>query len=281
MRTTHPDIHAVGDAVEVEDVVTRRKRLLALAGPANREGRLAADAIFGRPVAFRGVQGTAICGAFGLTVAMTGATEKTLKKAGFTEYEKVYLHPGHHVSYYPGARRIHMKVIFSKKDGRLLGVQAVGEAGVARSIDVLAMALQKGASVYDLAEAELCYAPQFGAAKDPVNLAGMIASNVLNGDHPIAHWPDLNQERVHLLDVRDAGEFEAGHVPGAVNVPLSELRERLDEIPREKEVWVYCEVGQRAYYATRVLLQCGAKVRNLSGGMLTWQWFQKLAAVTS
>lgn len=271
MRTSDPEIFAVGDAVEVKDVVTRAHTLLSLAGPANRQGRVAADCIFGKYSSFRGVQGTSVCGVFGLTVAMTGASEKALERAGIRDFEKIYLHPGHHVGYYPGARPIHLKLIFSRSDGRVLGAQAVGEEGVARRMDVVSTAIQMRATVFDLQEAELCYAPQFGAAKDPINLAGMIASNVLRGDHPVAHWKDLGTGGVHLLDVRDASEFNADHVPGATNIPLGELRGRLDELPSDREIWLYCGVGQRSYFATRALVQRGHRVRNLSGGIQTYR----------
>jgi NADPH-dependent 2,4-dienoyl-CoA reductase/sulfur reductase-like enzyme/rhodanese-related sulfurtransferase len=272
MRTSDPDIFAVGDAVEVRDVVTGAELLVPLAGPANRQGRIAADAIFGRPTRFRGVQATAVCGAFGLTVAMTGASENALARAGVAGAESVHLHPGHHAGYYPGSQPIHLKLTFDRGDGRILGAQAVGEEGTVRRIDVIALALQMGATVFDLEEAELCYAPQYGAAKDPVNLAGMIAANCLRGDHPLVHWRDLDAgDGVFLLDVRDPDEFAAGHVEGAVNIPLGELRARLEELPLDREVWAYCGVGQRAYYATRALLQRGVRVRNLSGGYQTYR----------
>jgi rhodanese-related sulfurtransferase len=230
--------------------------------------------MFGRPARFRGVQATAVCGVFDLVVASTGATEKSLARAGITDYEAIYLHPGHHVGYFPGARPIHMKLLFSKPDGRVLGLQAVGERGAERRVDVVAMAIQKNATVFDLEQAELCYAPQFGAAKDPINLAGMIAANVLRGDHPLAHWKDDMPDDVILVDVRDPDEYAAEHVPGAVNIPLHDLRSRMSELPEGREVWVYCVVGQRAYYATRALLQNGHPVRNLSGGMQTWRMVQ-------
>jgi len=271
MCTSDPHVFAVGDAVETRDFVTGRACTLALAGPANRQGRLAADAIFDRPVRFRGVQGTSVCGAFGLVIATTGATEKTLARAGIDDYEAVHLHPGNHVSYFPGARPIHMKLLFSRSDGRVLGLQAVGEAGTERRVDVAAMAIQMGATVFDLEQAELCYAPQFGAAKDPINIAGMVAANVLRGDLPLAHWKDGVPEGVTLVDVRDPHEFAEEHVPGAINLPLGELRGRLDELPTKGEVWLYCVVGQRAYYATRALAQRGHRVRNLSGGIRTWR----------
>jgi NADPH-dependent 2,4-dienoyl-CoA reductase/sulfur reductase-like enzyme/rhodanese-related sulfurtransferase len=275
MRTSDPDIFAVGDAIDVTDVVTGGPVLVPLAGPANRQGRIAADAISGRPSKFRGVQATAVCGVFDLTVAMTGASEKALARAGYKTAESVYLHPGHHVGYYPGARPIHLKLTFDRGDGRILGAQAIGEEGAERRIDVIAMAMQKGGTVYDLEEAELCYAPQYGAAKDPVNLAGMIAANVLRGDHPLAHWRDLEDATgIFLLDVREPNEYAAGHVDGATNIPLSQLRQRLSELPSDREIWMYCAVGQRAYYATRALSQRGLKVRNLSGGYATYRMLQ-------
>lgn len=271
MRTSDPSIFAVGDAVEVRDAVTGAGILVPLAGPANRQGRVAADAVFGRPSRFRGVQGTAVCGVFDLTVACTGASEKALRRAGVSGYEAIYLHPSHHAGYYPGAKPIHLKLVFRREDGRILGAQAVGEEGVARRIDVISMALQKGGTVFDLEEAELCYAPQYGAARDPVNHAGMIAANVVRGDHPIARWDDAEKEGVFLLDVRDPTEYQTGYAPGAVNIPLGELRDRIGEVPRDREIWLYCGVGQRSYYATRILLERGWRARNLSGGLQTYR----------
>jgi len=269
LQTSDPRIWAVGDAVEVEDFVTHQQSLIPLAGPANRQGRTAADAIAGRAVAFRGVQGTSVCGVFDLAIASTGASEKTLKRLG-RPYEKIYLHPGHHVGYFPGARPIDMKLLFSPQDGRILGAQAIGEAGAERRIDVVAMAIQKQATVFDLEEAELCYAPQFGAAKDPINFAGAIAANALRGDAPLAHWESAPLNEGLLLDVREVGEFQQGHVPGTVNIPLGELRDRLSELPKNKPIFVYCQVGQRAYYATRLLRLDGYDARNLSGGYKTY-----------
>lgn len=268
MRTSDPAILAIGDAVEVHDIVTDTDILLALAGPANRQGRIAADVIAGRDSAFRGVQGTAICGLFDMAVAQTGATEKSLKRAGITDYEKVYLHPKHHVGYYPGAQTLHLKLLFSKPDGRILGMQAVGITDVARKVDVVSALIQKGGTVFDLEEAELCYAPQFGAAKDALNYAGFIAANHLRGDLPIAQWDALPAE-AFLLDVRDDDEFAEGHAEGAVNIPLPQLRDRLAELPEKKPLHVYCGVGQRAYYAVRLLLQHGFDARDISGGWIT------------
>lgn len=267
MRTSDPDIFAVGDAVEVRDVVTGAWGLVALAGPASRQGRIAADTIAGRTSRYRGTQGTAVVGLFGMTMAWTGASEKTLKRLGHADYEKVYLHPNSHAGYYPGATPIAMKLLFRTSDGRILGAQAFGQDGVDKRISVLAGMLQLGATVYDLEEAELCYAPQFGSSKDPVNLAGMVAGNVLRGDLPIAHWDSLGTG--FLLDVREPREFDGERVPGAHNIPLGELRVRLWELPRDREIQVVCRSGQRANTATRLLIQHGFTAKDVSGGMLS------------
>jgi NADPH-dependent 2,4-dienoyl-CoA reductase/sulfur reductase-like enzyme/rhodanese-related sulfurtransferase len=267
MRTSNPDIFAVGDAVEVKDFVTGEWSLIPLAGPANRQGRIAADVIAGRDSRFRGTQGTSVIGVFGGTVATTGASEKLLIRLGQKDFEKVYLFPNSHAGYYPGAKTIVLKVIFRKSDGRLLGAQALGLDGVEKRIDALAMAIQMGATVYDLEEAELCYAPPFGSAKDPVNFAGMVPADVLRGDMPLCHWNAVDGG--FLLDVRNPPELAVEHVPGAVNIPLPELRGRLKELPKDREIAVICRSAVRAYYATRILLQNGFKARNISGGMLS------------
>jgi NADPH-dependent 2,4-dienoyl-CoA reductase/sulfur reductase-like enzyme/rhodanese-related sulfurtransferase len=273
MRTSDPHIWAVGDAVEVRDWVTGQWRLAALAGLAARQGRVAADAIAGRASRFRGAQATAVCGAFGMTAAATGASQKDLQAAGVSGYQAVYVHPLHHAGYYPGAKRMHLKLLFGREDGRILGAQAVGEEGVEKRMDVIALAIQKRATVFDLEEAELCYAPQYGSARDPVNLAGMAAANVVRGDMPLAEWSALGSTGALLVDVREPGEYARDHIEGAVNIPLGELRARLEELPREREIWLNCAVGQRAYYALRLLLQHGFRARNLSGGYLTyWGW---------
>ncbi|TSA34842.1 MAG: CoA-disulfide reductase [Verrucomicrobiaceae bacterium] len=267
MRTSNPDIFAVGDAVEVTDFVTGQQTLIPLAGPANRQGRIAADVIAGRDSRYRGTQGTAICGVFGLAVASTGASEKLLVRIGDADFEKIYINPRSHAGYYPGAKMLSMKVIFRKSDGRLLGAQAAGEDGIDKRIDAIAMAIQMEGTVYDLEEAELCYAPQFGGAKDPVNFAGMVAADVLRNDMPLSHWN--SGEAGFLLDVRDPDEFSGGHAPVAINIPLNGLRERLGELPRDREILVYCHSGQRAYYATRILVQNGFAAKNISGGILS------------
>ena len=269
MRTNDPDIFAVGDAVEVKDFVTGDWSLMALAGPANRQGRIAADVIAGRDSSFRGTQGTAIIGLFGGAAAWTGVSEKTLRKLGDTDYEKIYLFPNSHAGYYPGAKPLALKFIFRKSDGRVLGAQALGQDGPAvdKRISALAVAIQMGATIRDLEEAELCYAPQFGSAKDAINFAGMVAADVLDGDMPLAHWDQTKGG--FLLDVREPVELVVESVPGAVNIPLGQLRSRLGELPPDREILVICRSAQRAYYATRILLQNGFKVRNISGGMLS------------
>jgi NADPH-dependent 2,4-dienoyl-CoA reductase/sulfur reductase-like enzyme/rhodanese-related sulfurtransferase len=279
MRTADPAIWAMGDAVEVRDVVTGQEVILPLAGPANRQGRVAAESICGRSREFRGVQATAVVGVFDLTVASTGASEKGLRRAGVTSFEVVYLHPGHHAGYYPGAKPIHLKLLFAVPDGRVLGAQAVGLEGVEKRVDVIAAMIQMSGTVRDLAEAELCYAPQFGAAKDPVNLAGMIASNHLDGDMPLADWGRLGADGQVVVDVREPDEFAAGHVGGAVNLPLSQLRGRHHELPRNRPLAVYCQVGQRGYYAVRFLLQHGYQAANLSGGWTTYEALRAAGAV--
>jgi rhodanese-related sulfurtransferase len=223
--------------------------------------------IAGRDSRYRGTQGTSIIGLFGAAAAWTGVSEKTLKRIGDDDYEKIYLYPNSHAGYYPGAKPIAMKVIYRKSDGRLLGAQALGQDGVDKRISALAMALQMGATIYDLEEAELCYAPQFGSAKDPVNFAGMVAAGVQCGDMPIFHWDSVGD--ASLLDVREPVELAVESVEGATNIPIGQLRDRLDELPREREIAVICRSGQRAYNATRVLLQKGFKARNIAGGMLS------------
>ncbi len=271
MRTSDPDIFAVGDAVEVKDFVTGQWTLIPLAGPANRQGRIVAEVIAGRDSRYRGTQGTSICQIFEGAIAQTGASEKVLIQLGNKDFEKIYFYPNSHAGYYPGAKVLAIKVLFRKSDGRLLGAQVLGEDGVPERIDSFAMAIQMGATVYDLEEAELCYAPPFGSAKDPVNFAGMVAANSLRGDMPIAHWDSVDGS--FLLDVRNPPELAVESVPGAVNIPLPQLRARLKELPKDREIFVFCRSAQRAYYASRILLQNGFKVRNISGGMLSRSMF--------
>jgi NADPH-dependent 2,4-dienoyl-CoA reductase/sulfur reductase-like enzyme/rhodanese-related sulfurtransferase len=266
MRTSDSDIFAVGDAIEVKDFVTDQWAHIPLAGPANRQGRIAAEVIVGRDSHFRGTQGTSIIGIFGGGAASTGVNEKMLKRLGDTDYEKIYLFPNSHAGYYPGAKYLAMKILFRKSDGRLLGAQAVGLDGADKRVDAFAMAIQLGATIYDLEEAELCYSPQFGSAKAPVNFAGMVAGDVLRGDMPLAHWN--SQDGALLLDVREPVELAMEQVPDVVNIPLGQLRARLNELPRDREIHIICRSGQRAYYATRILLQNGFNAKTISGGML-------------
>ena len=275
MQTSDPHIYAVGDVVEVTDFVTRQPAQIPLAGPANRQGRLAADAIAGKQGAYRGTQGTSVVAVFGLTAAGTGASEKSLR-ALHREYRKVYVHPNQHAGYYPGARSLTLKLLYDPSDGKVLGAQAVGPDGVDKRIDVLAVAIQAGLTVFDLEEMELAYAPPYGSAKDPVNMAGFVAANQLRGDHPQVSVEELSADEL-VVDVRTSQEFARGHLPGAIHVPVDELRGRLSELPRDRSLVVYCQVGMRGYLATRILLQEGFSVRNLSGGYRNSELFGKPA----
>jgi NADPH-dependent 2,4-dienoyl-CoA reductase/sulfur reductase-like enzyme/rhodanese-related sulfurtransferase len=269
MKAT-PDVYAVGDAVEVQDWVTKEWTLIPLAGPANRQGRLVADNIIdGDTHTFRGVQGTAVVGVFDLTIASTGASEKSLQRAGI-EYEKAYCHMPNHASYYPGSKMLHLKLLFAPSDGRVLGAQCVGHEGVEKRIDVIAMALQMKATVYDLEEAELSYAPQYGTAKDPVNIVGFIAVNHMRELATLTHWCD-NQNGAFIIDVRTPKEYAKGHVDGVLNIPVDELTGRLGELPKDQEILPYCGIGQRSHIAVRILLQNGFKTRNLSGGYTSYK----------
>jgi NADPH-dependent 2,4-dienoyl-CoA reductase/sulfur reductase-like enzyme/rhodanese-related sulfurtransferase len=279
LQTTDTDIYAVGDAIEVKDFVTGLPTQVPLAGPANRQGRIAAADIFGRDARYRGTQGTAIVRVFDLTAAMTGASEKTLQRAK-RAYSKVYIHPTHHAGYYPGAEGMTLKVVFAPTDGKLLGAQAVGGQGVDKRIDVLAVAIQAGMTVFDLEEMELAYSPQYGSAKDPINMAGFVAAGLLRGEHPQADvetvTPSENGRPV-LVDVRTPQEYAGGHIPGARNMPVDDLRSRLGELPHDREVAVYCQVGQRGYLATRILAHAGFKVVNLGGGYKTYKLFHPMS----
>lgn len=273
MRTSDPAIYAVGDAVQVRDPILGGDVYIPLAGPANRQARIAADNICGRPTRYRGSQGTSIVRVFGLAAATTGRNERTLKQREVA-YRKVYLHPNQHVAYFPGAQPLLMKVLFAASDGQVLGAQVVGRDGVDKRIDVLALAIQAGLTVLDLEEAELAYAPQYGAAKDPVNLAGFVASNALRGDVEFAYAEELGEAERDgwtIVDVRDEPEHAADRIPGSVLVPLSQLRERWREIPSDKPVVVYCASGQRSYYACRFLRQKGLACKNLGGGMVVYR----------
>lgn len=272
LRTDDPDIYAVGDAIQVTDPVLGVPTQIPLAGPANRQGRMVADVIAGRPVTpYRGTWGTSIVKVCRLTAASVGLTEKALKRAG-AAYEKIYIHPFSHATYYPGAQQMRLKLLFTR-EGRMLGAQVVGGEGVDKRIDVLATAMQAGLGVAELERLELAYAPPYGSAKDPVNFAGYVAGNVLSGD-TVPAYADALPTGACLLDVRDPGEWESGTIPGALTIPLGQLRQRLSELPRDRTVVAYCAVGLRGYLAERILRQNGFDVRNLSGGIATWRLFQ-------
>ena len=267
MRTSVPGIYAVGDAVEVREFVSGDQALIPLAGPANRQGRIAAEVILGRDSRYKATQGTAICKVFDLTFAMTGLSEAMLQKKGMA-YQRIYVHPADHATYYPGAHAVSLKLLFEPQNGRILGAQAVGMAGVDKRIDVIAVAQRGGLTVFDLEDLELCYAPPFGSAKDVVNMAGFVASNVVRGDMGIWEPEELSTltDDQILIDVRNPQEHAQGSIPGSICVPVDSLRERLNDLPKDKEVLVFCQVGVRAYIAARLLIQHGFKVRNLSGG---------------
>jgi NADPH-dependent 2,4-dienoyl-CoA reductase/sulfur reductase-like enzyme/rhodanese-related sulfurtransferase len=272
LQTNDPHIWAVGDAIEVRDGITGHWTLIALAGPANRQGRIAANNIFGRPSRYEQTWGTAIVRLFEITAGCTGANEASLRLADIP-FLAIHLHPSSHAGYYPGAEPIALKLLFAPDTGKLLGAQAVGHDGVDKRIDVLATALEAGMTVHDLAELELAYAPPYGSAKDPVNLAGMAAQNVLNGDVSLAQWNEvatLDPAKTLVLDVRGADERAKGFIPGSIHIPLDELRGRLDELPRDREIIAHCQSGQRSYFACRVLMQNGFQVRNLTGSWRTW-----------
>lgn len=274
MVTSDPDIYAAGDMVEVTDAITGLHARIPLAGPANRQGRVAANHILGRRDAYKSTQGSAIVKVFEMTAAITGASERTLKQAGM-EYHKIHLYPFGHAFYYPGTEAMHMKVMISPGDGRLLGAQIVGYDGVDKRIDVIATAIHAGLTVYDLEHLELAYAPPYGSAKDPVNMIGFVGVNLLRGD--IDFWyaddyPELTAEGI-IIDVRTPREFKNGHIAGAVNLPLEEMRSRLEELEafRDRPVFTYCLTGIRSYYALRLLKHKGfARVFNLAGSWMTW-----------
>lgn len=272
MQTSDPDIYAVGDVVETEDFVLQSRTNIPLAGPANRQGRIAADHALGRDAKYRGTQGTSIVKIFDCVAGCTGATERSLKNSN-VDYEKIYVHPANHAGYYPGAEGMSLKLLFEKPSGKVLGAQIVGGDGVDKRIDVIAMAIQAGLTVFDLEEVELAYAPQFGSAKDPINMAGFVAAGVLRGDHPVMQWDELltqDETDALVIDVRTQDEFDKGHFPGATLCTVDELRDRLHELPKDKPIYVYCQVGQRGYIATRILKQHGFDVRNVSGGYRTY-----------
>ncbi|HGS4605543.1 TPA: FAD-dependent oxidoreductase [Vibrio cholerae] len=272
MQTSDPSIYAVGDAVEEKDFVTGEQTLVPLAGPANRQGRMAADNMLGRKETYQGTQGTAICKIFDLAVASTGKNEKQLKRAGI-EYEKVYVHTSSHASYYPGAEVVSFKMLFDPKSGKILGAQAVGKDGIDKRIDVMAVAQRAGMTVEQLQHLELTYAPPYGSAKDVINQAAFAANNIIKGDATAIHYDEIEKlsENQVLLDVRNPGELESiGFLKGAINIPVDQLRHRMNELPKDKEIVIYCQVGLRGNVAYRQLVNNGFKARNLIGGYRTY-----------
>lgn len=286
METSVPDIYAVGDAVEVEHFVTKERAVVALAGPANRQGRIAADNICGGDSRYSGAQGSSVIKLFELTAASTGINERSAQAAGI-DYDKVILSPEHHASYYPGSQTMTMKVLWEKDTLRLLGAQIVGRGGVDKRIDVLATAIRSGMKATELLELDLAYAPPYSSAKDPVNMAGFMIENITKGNVKQFHWTDLEtlarDGSVTLLDVRTAGEYRRGHAEGFVNLPVDELRERLEEIDRSKPAYVMCQSGLRSYVACRLLTQHGFDCYNFSGGYRFYEMVtrERLACASS
>ena len=277
MQTSDPYIYAVGDAVEEKDFVTGQSTLVPLAGPANRQGRMAADNMLGRSETYQGTQGTAICKIFDLAVASTGKNEKALKREGIS-YEKVYVHTASHASYYPGAEIVSFKMLFDPETGKILGAQAVGKDGVDKRIDIMAVAQRAGMTVEQLQHLELTYAPPYGSAKDVINQAAFVASNILKGDLTPIHYDEISEagDDQILLDVRNPGELaNLGTIPGSINIPVDSLRQRMGELPKDKEILIICQVGLRGHVAYRQLVNNGYKARNLIGGYRTWKTAQQ------
>lgn len=273
LQTSDPSIYAVGDAIEVKDYISGHAGFVPLASPANRQGRIVADTLSGKPTSYKGTLGTAIAKVFDLTAATTGNNEKTLQRQGIA-YEVVHIHPNSHAGYYPGAAPLALKMLFSPETGKILGAQAVGAKGADKRIDVLATSIKGELTIYDLPELELAYAPPFSSAKDPVNMLGYVAQNMMDGSLDTFQWHEvekLQESGAYLLDVREVKEWEAGHIEGAVHVPLDELRERLDELPGSETIYLYCHAGLRGYLATRILQENGYTVKNLDGGNKTYK----------
>ena len=282
MQTSDPDIYAAGDMVEVTDTVTGEPTQMPLAGPANRQGRIVADNIFGRASQYRSTQGTAVVKVFDMTAGSTGASEKTLRRIN-RAYHKVYLHPSGHAGYYPGTAPMHIKLLFEPENGVVLGAQVVGYDGVDKRIDVFATVIHAGMTVFDLEHLELAYAPPYGSAKDPVNMAGFIASNFLRGDLNFWYAEDFPEQVSNgiLLDVRSQKEFEKWSIPGAINIPLRELRSRLHELQKDQPIYTYCRVGFRSYLAYRILIQREFEnVAMLAGGSKTFNCFCRTVLAT-
>lgn len=272
LQTSDPAIYAVGDAIQVKDRNHGFATMVSLAWGANRQGRLAADHINGQAISYDGALGTSVIKTFALTSASTGNNEKTLQRLG-VPYQAVHIHPGSHAGYYPGASPIAMKLLFNPENGMIYGAQAVGADGADKRIDVIATAIRGHLNVRELADIELAYAPPYSSAKDPVNMAGYVASNIMDGLVQTIQWhevDDFHRNGGLIIDVRDATELQAGAIPGSIHIPLAEIRERMAEIPSDLEIAVSCQVGLRGYIAARILTQYGYRVRNVDGGYKTY-----------
>ncbi|MBO3283068.1 CoA-disulfide reductase [Paenibacillus sp. FSL M8-0228] len=272
LQTSDPAIYAVGDAIQVKDRNHGFATMVSLAWGANRQGRLAADHINGQTISYDGALGTSVIKTFALTSASTGNNEKTLQRLG-VPYQAVHIHPGSHAGYYPGASPIAMKLLFNPENGMIYGAQAVGADGADKRIDVIATAIRGHLNVRELADIELAYAPPYSSAKDPVNMAGYVASNIMDGLVQTIQWhevDDFHRKGGLIIDVRDAVELQAGAIPGSIHIPLAEIRERMAEIPSDLEIAVSCQVGLRGYIAARILIQYGYRVRNVDGGYKTY-----------
>lgn len=274
MQTSKEHIYAVGDAIEIVDFVTGKKGYVPLAGPANKQGRIAADNICGIKSSYKNTLGSSVLKIFDMTVAMTGVNERAAQAAGL-DYDKVYTYSQSHASYYPGGHGISIKTLYEKGTGKILGAQLVGYDGVDKRCDVIATAIRAGMTAYDLTELELCYAPPFGSAKDPVNFVGYVIENTLTGKVKNFFWNDVEKlprdGSVTLLDVRTPSEREVGHIPGFIHIPLDELRQRAGELPQDKPVYIHCHSGLRSYLACRMLTGLGYDCYNLSGG---WRFYE-------
>lgn len=279
MQTADPSIYAIGDAIEGKDYVLQTQAFIPLAGPANRQGRLVADHIYGKTNRYKGTLGSSIAKVFDLTVAATGVNEKRLKQMNLP-YQAIHIHPSSHAGYYPGAYPISMKLLFHPETGQIYGAQAIGADGVDKRIDVIATAIKGNLNVWDLTELELSYAPPYSSAKDPVNYAGYVAANILDGLVATVQWheiDDLVGKGATLIDVREPKERLAGYIQGSINIPLNDLRSRLKELPENETLYVTCQVGLRGYLAARILTEHGFRVKNLDGGWKTYSSVYKPA----